>query len=95
MPEPEKGIKTLYEVQFTKEWNRWEPYFSTDNEYAADTIAGWKSTQPGLRVRILEMRFRKGKLLEIKEYGVNPPHCSGNGLPPRGPEKYLRGFLDL
>jgi hypothetical protein len=40
---------------------------------------------------MFELKFKDGRLTEIKEYGVNPPHwCGEPKLPPRGPEIYLR-----
>jgi hypothetical protein len=65
-------MPTQYEVQIMKEWGKWEPYFTTDIEQAAECVAGYKSTG-NVHVRILEMTFSNGRLKEIIEYKVNPP----------------------
>jgi len=57
---------------------------------ALNVARGLATREPEKRVRITESEFRNGRLASLTEYGVNPPHWSGNAIPPRGPEIYIR-----
>jgi hypothetical protein len=59
--------------------------------YAFDIAADLVNREPRNVVRITETKLRNGRLASLTEYGVNPPHWSGEPMiAPRGAEIYIR-----
>lgn len=91
-------IKTVYKVEQMVKWQEWEGIHSGKNEFYANNIArGTVTNNPKIPVRILETKFKNGKLFgKIKEYGVSPPIWSGRKeTPERSAEIFFRGYLDI
>jgi hypothetical protein len=87
---------TLYQVKHMLGWQDWKHlYIGEDGDFARGLAEEMVTRHPGRLVRISETEFKGGRPVRVKEYDVNPPHCSENQLPERGPEIVLRQGIDL
>lgn len=101
---------TEYKVQQLMGFNphnrmHWGNLYSGFSALEAKDIAGKKVTEyetkrikqgiPRKAIRVLEIFTENGRFLGEIEYHVNPPACSENGIPPRGPEICVREVRDV
>ena len=80
-----------YQLKFQSGLNQQEEIYSF--KYHSKALAAVKLMADILkenRFVLIESEFKKGRFVGEIEYGVNPPHWSGNKIEPREAEVYLR-----